>query len=106
MLFDSISQKDQTKVLNEAFNDLIHYANYHFSREEELMEKYGYSEFLTHKEEHNYFIDKITELKKEFREGDSKVMLHVINFLKDWLLKHIMGTDRNYIQTLKSKGYK
>jgi len=70
------------------------------------MKQYGYEDFEYHKQEHVYFIEKLNELKLKFNAGNSAISLDVLNFLKDWLLKHIMGTDRKYARLFSSKGLK
>jgi hemerythrin-like metal-binding domain len=105
-LFDSITVKDRTTVLNQAFEELVNYTVFHFGKEEELMTRCAYPDIANHKAEHRSFINEINKFKQEFASGDNKVMLKVINFLKDWLLNHIKGTDKKYVPHLQAKGCK
>jgi hemerythrin len=103
-LFDSISNKDRQAVLDEAFISLVKYTQVHFKQEEELMVKYAYANFIEHSKEHADFIAKVTELSAKFKKGDNKVLIDVINFLKDWLINHIIGSDKKYIPTFQKNG--
>ena len=43
-------------------------------------------------------------LKKKFDSGEISSPIQITNFLKSWLTKHIMGTDRDYGPFLIEKG--
>ncbi len=47
---------------------------------------------------------KVLALQKEFQLGKVTITLDTMNFLQDWLTKHILGTDHKYGPYLKSKG--
>jgi hemerythrin-like metal-binding protein len=101
-LYD-IQNKDGTNdSLRRVFKKLFDYTVNHFSMEEKLMKEYDYDNYIDHKEEHMKFITKIHELKEEFLTGNSMVQLNILNFLKEWLLTHIIGTDKvTFIQINK-----
>jgi len=58
----------------------------------------------------DYFNGKVTdkteatELKGSFDKGENIITVEVMNFLKDWLNNHIIGTDKKYGPFLNSKG--
>ncbi len=94
-LYAQLQGKDDThQQLGSIFSKLSNYAADHFSMEETFMKEFAYEGYTAHKEEHTKFIEKITELKDKFLHGDSSVKTEVLNFLKDWLLTHIIGTDK------------
>jgi hemerythrin len=101
-LFDAIGQKNRKTLLNQAFTELVNYAVYHFDLEEKLMIQYKYPDYANHKKEHLLFVEKVNKYLADFDKGDDKVLLKIINFLKDWLLQHIMGTDKQYIPTFQA----
>jgi hemerythrin len=105
-LFDAMSHGKSNEIMNAVFSDLSKYVTNHFATEEKLMRKYGYDDYDYHKQEHKFFIDKLNELKEKFSNGNVAISLEVLNFLKDWLLKHIIGTDRKYIPLFKEHGIK
>lgn len=41
---------------------------------------------------------------QQFQAGTIGSPIQITNLLKDWLNKHIMGTDQKYAPFLKSKG--
>jgi hemerythrin-like metal-binding protein len=105
-LFDAISKKEREQILESSLKELINYTMVHFKFEEELLKRYNYLDFLQHVREHSVFIDKINSYVKDFKKGDNKIMIDVINYLKDWLLNHILLVDKKYVATLLNGGYK
>ena len=92
--------------LENLFGELEQYAVYHFSYEERFMKLYGYKDLQEHQEEHESFKEKIAEYKQNLDPGNTTYIIDLVNFLKDWLLKHIMGTDRKYSELFQQKGLK
>jgi len=97
-LYDAMKQGKGKEVLDKMLDELVKYAGYHFTTEETLMTKYGYpaSELSAHKREHEAFKSKIKEFLDKKAKGEVTLTVEVMTFLKDWLVKHIMGTDKKY----------
>ena len=96
------------KSLNELRIDLISkmkkYSMEHFQTEEELFEKYHYPAFEEHKKEHDAFIDKVLHLEKRLEEKKIILTTDITDFLKDWVITHIMDEDQKYGEFLRSNG--
>ena len=75
------------------FNEFIDYATYHFSAEEELMQKSEFPGFTAHKEEHDAFTRRVVEMHKAYLAGRQSLTLELLLFLNDWLSKHILKSD-------------
>ncbi len=102
-LYDAMKQGKGKEVIDKALDELVKYAGYHFSTEETLMTKYGFSELASHKQEHENFKAKIKEFLNKKAKGDVTLSVEVMTFLKEWLIKHIMGTDKKYGTFLQQK---
>jgi hemerythrin-like metal-binding protein len=102
-LYDAMKQGKGKEVIDKALDELVKYADYHFTTEETLMSKYGYPELAAHKREHEYFKNKIKEFLDKKAKGEVTLSVEVMSFLKDWLLKHLMETDKKYGPFLKQK---
>src|SRR4051794_13093995 len=66
-LHDIVSLDDNTDHFDEItciLDELVDYTKYHFSFEENLMEKQGYGGFDLHKIEHDFFVKKLKKLEK------------------------------------------
>lgn len=97
------SERINYKVIKDTFNELESYTRYHFSAEEKLMKKYGFPEYDTHVKEHRNFVKEIEELIVKYEQNRGDVNVKMLNFLKEWLVKHILNTDRSYSELIKGK---
>lgn len=82
--------------LGPLLNYLVIYVDIHFADEERLMQLSGYEELPDHREEHRRFSAQLDALRSAFNAGEAQVDARLMEFLKAWLVNHIMGTDRDY----------
>ena len=83
--------------LDEIFDELIDYTDYHFKTEEGIWTQYfeGDAWLEAHKKTHNSFLSETLEIKKnqEKKEFD-EVIYDIVRFLSQWLAYHILDTDK------------
>ena len=103
-LYEEIHSGRDKSVLEETLDFLIHYTEDHFSREEKMMEDYDFPEFESHKKQHERLIFEVQELKDKYSAGEIQMDMSIINFLKDWIINHILTEDRKYGPYLNDKG--
>nr|AQV13620.1 hemerythrin [Delaya leruthi] len=72
-----------------ALSHLTNVVKAHFAHEEELMKGADFSEFNSHKQIHDDFTNKLSELSTPLSD-------ETILFAKDWLVNHIKGIDFKY----------
>lgn len=97
--------KDLGKVtIAGVLKRMADYAQIHFKDEEALMAEYGYPELEGHREAHQYFITKVGEFNRGFNLDQDTLTEDMLDFLKNWLLKHIMETDKRYGPFLNERG--
>lgn len=104
--YNKINEKSNNELISELIGKMKDYTMVHFHEEEALFKKYNYTEFENHKKEHDHFIEKVKDLENRFKEGKIILSYEITAFLKDWLIKHIQGTDMKYSQFLIQKGVK
>ena len=104
LLHDSMKEGKGRDVVGKVLNDLVNYTIFHFSYEEKLFDKYNYPENQIHKLEHENLVEKVKMFVQDFEKGKGVLPFEVMNFLQDWLLKHISGTDKKYSAFFNSKG--
>ncbi|MBL1143078.1 MAG: bacteriohemerythrin [Proteobacteria bacterium] len=102
----AIDFKTDVNFEKQTLDEVINYTQYHFTREEGLMEDNGYPEFEPHKATHKKMIDQVNELVQAYEKGEDGAIESLLTFLKTWLIKHINGTDQEYSEYLISKGVK
>jgi hemerythrin-like metal-binding protein len=102
-LYESFVDQTSGQKLNKILDELKDYTVYHFGVEEDLFIKFGYPHSESHLEEHQGFVKRIEEFNLELKEGKTKLTFQLMNFLKNWLLTHICGSDQAYVSFLKDK---
>ena len=95
-LYSAFLSGEAREKASEIVNEMIEYTNYHFKSEEKYFDKYRFPETEKHKEIHQSFVDKATELKNGLKSGSVSVSYEIMNFLRQWLIEHIMGEDQKY----------
>jgi hemerythrin-like metal-binding protein len=100
-LHGAMSQGKSKDSLPRVFEELIQYTQRHFAAEEALMQKYNYPGFVIHQRQHADLIAQVAQLHKRFLAGDLSVSIHTRDFLKEWLVEHIKGSDQKYSMFLK-----
>jgi hemerythrin len=79
------------------------YTIYHFGEEERMFAENNYSFSDEHLSEHQEFVKNIEDFASRYAAGDSLLPYDVMTFLKDWLLNHILVSDKKYIEELCPK---
>ena len=85
---------------------LSDYTRYHFSTEQDLFREYNFPQGYSHIEKHKEFIFTLNTLYKDFKKDDQMLSVKAIGALKDWLINHILGTDKEfgeYVSRLKNQ---
>lgn len=103
-LYEEINttEPDNQKIGN-ILEGLIDYTFNHFIVEEDLFKRFDYPESPAHVEEHNKFTATASELLSKFETGET-VNNEALEFLKEWLVHHIMKVDMAYVPFMKEKG--
>jgi hemerythrin len=91
-------ERSQTELI---LKELVNYATYHFSAEEQLMRAHGYPNCAAHEKLHQEFIAKVNTCQKEFAAGRQTLPLELIVLLRDWIFDHIMQRDREFQTSIK-----
>ena len=92
------------KTMEDILRSLVNYTKIHFKHEEEYMTLYDYPEYAKHKAEHDDLTRQVMEFSERYSTGKTSFSLELMNFLKDWLTKHILGSDKKYKDFFQSKG--
>jgi len=103
-LHDSMKLGKAKEVLSKILNDLVDYTLYHFATEEKLFDTYDYPDSGMHKQQHKELVEQVAALQKKHEAGEKVLTIDVMNFLRDWLHDHIVGSDKKFGPYLNSKG--
>lgn len=81
-------------VVQRAAEQFSEYTRHHFATEEQFMDSTSYPEFEEHMEQHMEGSMKAMDFYGDYLSGGSEVGRDMLEFLKNWLLDHILKTDR------------
>jgi hemerythrin-like metal-binding protein len=87
------------ELLERITHDLLSYALYHFETEESLMRDYAYGEQAKadkdkHQREHRAFSQKVVAIREGLKDGQLVSREELLSFLNNWLVNHILNTDK------------
>ncbi len=81
------------EVVGSILNVLVEYTVHHFQREEKLMDMAGYPGAQAHKEMHRKLAAEAKLFQLQYEEGRHAAVDELFEFLKNWLVGHILGVD-------------
>jgi len=90
----AISEGKIRTAVGEVIPELAAYAVRHFAEEEAMMEARRTPGLEAHKAIHRSFEAKVAETMENLNSGRGVVASSLVNFLQDWLVQHIGGTDQ------------
>lgn len=100
-LHDAMAEGKGKEVLGVTLSNLIKYTAAHFKREEDEMVRIGYSGAIAHRQEHEKLVREVLSLQQKFNDGNAMLTVKVSEFLKDWLVEHIMKTDKAFSKAIQ-----
>lgn len=103
-LHDAMKNGKTKEALKEILNELTAYSISHFATEEKYFEQFQYPETVRHKKEHSDFVSRVVDFQNKFAEGKVLLSIQILDFLKNWLLSHIQGTDKKYTSFMNDNG--
>jgi hemerythrin len=103
-LHDSMRSGKATQETGEILNRMVEYTQRHFKAEEKILLANNYPQYQRQKSEHDAFIAKTLEYKRDFQQGKLALSVQVSSFLKVWWTDHIQKEDKQYGVFLNSRG--
>jgi hemerythrin-like metal-binding protein len=87
---------NESKIIGELFYKLVDYTKYHFEQEENLMKSLKYPKLSEQINQHKGFVNKIVEMLEDLKEHNFYMGEKMNSFLTNWLIKHILGYDKEF----------
>lgn len=100
-LHRAMCEHQSDTVMEKLLDELKQYTVTHFSTEEQIFSHSEYPYVREHMTIHKKFVETIQDFAKNIATGKAKVSMDLLSFLKNWLIKHIQGTDQNYVSFVK-----
>jgi hemerythrin len=101
--YEAIMDKQADDGMKKIIHGLIQYTEFHFQFEERLMERYRYTGLDAQRAAHKAFVQKVSGFHARFGEGKLLLTVEVTNFLKNWLVEHILASDMKYVECLTAR---
>lgn len=99
-----LSQRDDEEHgVIRVIGALANYTRTHFRYEELLLERHGYDDLVEHKRKHEKLIADVLHFGERVNRGEP-VVNELLEFVKNWLINHIMKSDMAYRDHLNSRG--
>jgi hemerythrin len=103
-LHDAMRAGKGSGVIRSIVEELANYTHTHFQREEALMQQTKYPGLDVHRVAHQKLMVKVGEYKAALDSGSGVNTSAVMEFLREWLAKHINGMDKAYASHLNASG--
>jgi hemerythrin-like metal-binding protein len=101
-VYDAMKAGKGKEKSGVVLRELLEYTESHFASEEEFLRQHGYPQIQAHIEKHRSMTRRVLEYKGEYERGSVTIAFELLKFLKGWLVKHIMETDRHYADYILS----
>ena len=95
-MHEAIRLHHASEVVHGILNKLAEYTRIHFAVEESLMRILDYPDYEGHKAQHEELIRSVIDLQEKVTSGKASVGFELMHFLKVWLTKHIIESDKEY----------
>jgi len=104
---DKSKTSKEDRLLHETLKELLAYGKEHFSREEKIQKECMYPYSDMHSAEHRVLIAQIMAMAKTYFVDKSQPINHASlsymnEFLRRWLIDHVMKFDTNMREWLES----
>lgn len=103
-LYQAMNENRASEILNNFFDKLAKYAELHFATEEKYMKRFGCPGTRDHIAEHDKMRKHIIDLQEKINIDKIALSFDLIDFLEDWLSKHIARYDMKYVDCFHKNG--
>lgn len=96
-LYDASGTAAQPAAIGQTLTALRRYVRTHFAREERIMAEAGYPDLEAHVQGHRRIEASLADIESLYACSPEELDVErVLDFLKDWLLNHILKADAAY----------
>ncbi len=99
--YDTLNSSDYKDNIGTLLEGLADYTVKHFAHEEKYLKLYDSKLFEEHKKIHDDFVNQVTDLIKKHNSGHNVLSIKVTKMVKEWIVDHIKGDDREYVELFK-----
>jgi hemerythrin len=97
-----ILEDPEHSIVGEVLVELIEHTGGHFIREEAFMQTIQFPGYEEHKLQHKMLMNKVNNLHRQFMDGRSNLSVEVSEFLRKWLVHHILNSDMELARHMRA----
>lgn len=102
---DALENDEGVFVTDGIFSVLLDYTNFHFAREEAILDACHYSDVASHKQTHIELKEQLMDARRRYMLNPSSDLEEEIrDFLLSWLQTHILIRDMDYKDVVAKSG--
>jgi hemerythrin-like metal-binding protein len=98
------SAETRSETISDLLTEMTRYAQKHFQAEETLMSEHGYPGLDSQKQQHQAFRRKTVDLCSATMARVQIVPDVMLNYLREWLVDHILREDMKYKPFFAQRG--
>lgn len=105
--FRAIRENRGEQVVDSLLEKILDYTASHFAHEEKMMREHTYPRYHAHRQEHLKMIASVKGFQALLADDGTDrgdILMTIRNFLRDWLLHHIVEEDQKYGPFFNQKG--
>ena len=102
-LYRAVELKMSREIILKIMDTFKHHAILHFESEEKLMASLQYDEFEEHVAIHKQLLNDFDKLMERVTEKDSITYIHVLEYMRNWLLQHFAKVDKKFYDFAKQQ---
>jgi hemerythrin-like metal-binding protein len=103
-LHTRIKAKTPANQLLGTLRDFAEFTRQHFAEEEGLMSRASYPGLPGQQRAHTKLLKQVGEFVASVAAGEKVDMIGMLAFFREWLVDHILVTDKKYSQHLNDRG--
>jgi len=93
-LHDNLLAGSSMTLIEAGFHRIARHTANHFRHEERLMAESSFPDSLNHTLAHQQLETQIADLLRQVDAGEPVFTLELVEFLRNWLLNHILSMDK------------
>lgn len=103
-LYLVLKKDDSDQEISNTLKQLLSYTNFHFATEEKYFDKFNYEFSDEHKKAHQDLKIEVGKFQKRFEAEGSQILFDLLDFLENWVVGHLIGHDKKYVNCFNENG--
>jgi hemerythrin len=103
-LHQAMLSRQSREAIGTLLSELVNYTKSHFTDEEQYLARTQYPKLADQKRMHASLNKQVLEFVGRYERGEIALDIHLLDFLRKWLMEHILEEDKEYGPWLNKAG--